>query len=88
MAFYPRGFSFVFSLWLEVEAKKLYNNIVTDLGVSILESVKVESLEDFINQWKLKLWELCFFKNSSLRVESWKVKLGNNKLVVKKLSNM
>jgi hypothetical protein len=49
MAFCPHDFSFVFSLWLEVEAKKLYNNIVTNLGVSILENVKVESLEDFIN---------------------------------------
>jgi hypothetical protein len=30
-----------------MEAKKLYNIMVTDLGVSILESVEVQSFEDF-----------------------------------------
>jgi hypothetical protein len=33
---------------LEVEAKKLFNNIVMDLGVCIFKSVEVQSLEDFI----------------------------------------
>jgi hypothetical protein len=43
-----------------VEAKKFYNSIVTDLGVFILESVEVQSLENFINHLKLELWEsLC-----------------------------
>jgi hypothetical protein len=46
---------------LEVEAKNLHNSIVMDLGVSILKSVKVRSLEDFISHWKLELWESLFF---------------------------
>ncbi len=33
--------SIVFSLQLEVEAKKFFNNTITNLGVSILESVEV-----------------------------------------------
>jgi hypothetical protein len=39
----------VFSLQLEVEAKKFFSSIVTDLGVSIFESVEVQNLEDFIS---------------------------------------
>jgi hypothetical protein len=38
-----------FSLQLEVEAKKLFNNIVANLGVSIFKSVKVQNLENFIS---------------------------------------
>ncbi len=68
-----------------MEAKKLYNNIVTDLGVFILERFKVQSLEDFISHWKLKLREILFLVNSSSKVESSKAILGNNKLVVRKL---
>ncbi len=59
------GFSFVFSLQLEMDANKFYNNTVMDLGVSILENVKVQSLEDFTSHQKLELWEtlfLCEFK--------------------------
>jgi hypothetical protein len=44
-----------------MEAKKLYNSTVTYLGVSFLESVKVQSLENFISHWKLELWESLFF---------------------------
>jgi hypothetical protein len=32
-----------------MDAKKFYNNIVMDLGVFILNNVKVQSLEDFIS---------------------------------------
>jgi hypothetical protein len=50
-----------------VEAKNLHNNIVMDLGVSILKSVKVRSLEDFISHWKLELWEFLFFCEFKLK---------------------
>jgi hypothetical protein len=38
-----------------MEAKKFFINIVTNLGVSILESVEVQNLEDFISHWKPEL---------------------------------
>jgi hypothetical protein len=50
-----------------VEAKKLYNNTITYLDVSIFESVKVQSLEDFISHWKLELWESLFFCEFKLK---------------------
>jgi hypothetical protein len=50
-----------------VEAKKLYNNTITDLGVSILENAEVQSLEDFISHWKLELWEFLFFHEFKLK---------------------
>ncbi len=79
---HANGFSFVFSLGpftigipepigtliiVGVEAKKLYNDTVMDLGVSIRESVKVESLEDFISHLKLELWETLFFHEFKLK---------------------
>jgi hypothetical protein len=39
-----------------MEAKEKINSIVTNLGVFILGSVNVQSLEDFISHWKLELW--------------------------------
>jgi hypothetical protein len=59
-----------------VEAKKFYHNIVIDIGVSIFENVKVQSLEDFISHWKLELWEtlfLCEFelKGGILKNKTW-----------------
>jgi hypothetical protein len=61
---------------LEVEAKKLYNNIVTNLGVSILENVEVQSLENFISHLKLELWDSLFFcefkfKGGILKKKTW-----------------
>jgi len=41
--------SFVFSLQLKVEATKFFNNTIMDLGVSIIDGVEVQSLEDFIS---------------------------------------
>jgi len=48
-----------------MEAKKLYNSTVMDLGVSIFKNVEVQNLENFISHWKVELWENCFFMNSS-----------------------
>lgn len=58
-----------------MEAEKFYN-IETDLGVSILENVKVQSLEDFISHCKLELWETLFFcefelKGGILKNKTW-----------------
>jgi len=50
-----------------VEAKELFNNTVTNLGVSILEIVEVENLEDFISHWKLELWESLFYHEFKLK---------------------
>ncbi len=59
-----------------MEAKKLYNNTVTNLGVSIFESVKVQNLEDFISHWKFELWETMVFcefklKGGILKNKTW-----------------
>jgi hypothetical protein len=50
-----------------VETKKLSNSTVTDLGVFIFESVKVENLEDFISHLKLELWESLFYCEFKLK---------------------
>jgi hypothetical protein len=59
-----------------MEAKKLYNIMVMDLGVSILESVEVQSFEDFTSHYKLELWESFFFhefkfKGGILKNKTW-----------------
>jgi hypothetical protein len=42
--------SFIITFQLEVEAKKLFDNIMIDLGlISILEFINIKSLEDFIS---------------------------------------
>ncbi len=84
MALHVHGFSFVFSWQLEVEAKKFYNNIVMDLGVFILENVKVQSLEDFISHQKLELWEILFFcefelKGGILKTKTWQQQTSGEK---------
>jgi len=43
------------------KTKKIFDNTVTDLGVFVLESITIESMEDFINHWRLELWEIIFF---------------------------
>jgi hypothetical protein len=51
-----------------VEAKKFFtSNRVMDLDVSILESVEVESLEDFISHWKIELSESLFYREFKLK---------------------
>jgi hypothetical protein len=52
---------------LEVEANKLFNNTVMNLGVSIFEIVEVENLGDFISHWKLDLWEFLFYHEFKLK---------------------
>jgi hypothetical protein len=68
-----------------MEAKKLFNSTVMDLGVFILESVEVQSLEDFISHWKLELWESPFYCEFKLKSGIIITTFGNNRLVVKKL---
>ncbi len=50
-----------------MEAKKLFNSIITNLGVFIFKIVKVENLEDFISHWKLELWESLFYHEFKLK---------------------
>ncbi len=58
-----------------MEANKLFNSIITCLGVSILKSVEVQSLEGFISHWKLELWEFMFYvfklKGGILKIKTW-----------------
>lgn len=61
---------------------KLFDNIVKDLGVSILEFVEVhEGIVDFITHWKLQLWEIAFFmkfkhKGGVLKIKTWDQQYG------------
>jgi hypothetical protein len=61
---------------------KLFDIIVKDLGVSILEFVEVhEGIVDFITHWKLQLWEIVFFtefkhKGGVLKSKTWDQKYG------------
>jgi hypothetical protein len=50
-----------------MEAKKLFNNTITNLGVFIFKIVEVENLEDFISHWKLELWESLFYHEFKLK---------------------
>jgi hypothetical protein len=64
-----------------VEAKKLFDNIVTNLGVSIFNIVKVQSLENFISHWKLELWKSLFYrefklKGGILKNKTWQQQIG------------
>ncbi len=64
-----------------MEAKKLFNSTFTNLGVSILEIVKVENLEDFISHWKFELWEFLFYrefklKGGILKNKTWQQQIG------------
>jgi hypothetical protein len=64
-----------------VEAKKLFDNIVTNLGVSIFNTVKVQSLENFISHWKLELWKSLFYrefklKGGILKNKTWQQQIG------------
>jgi hypothetical protein len=47
---------------LEVKAQKLYALIVTDLALSIGDTNDLSSLLNYINEWKLTIWETTFFK--------------------------
>ncbi len=64
-----------------MEAKKLFDNIVTNLGVSIFNTVKVQSLENFISHWKLELWKSLFYrefklKGGILKNKTWQQQIG------------
>ncbi len=50
-----------------MEAKKLFNSTITNLGVFIFKIVEVENLEDFISHWKLELWESLFYHEFKLK---------------------
>jgi hypothetical protein len=43
-----------------MKASKLFENMV-DLGVSILEFMEVQNIQDFIKHWRLELWEMVLF---------------------------
>jgi hypothetical protein len=73
---------------LEVEAQELFNSKMTNLEVSILKSITIQSLKDFINHWKHELWEASFFVNLNKKVQYSKARPGTNKQMVKKHSNV
>jgi hypothetical protein len=59
-----------------MDANKLFNSTIMNLGVFILKSVKVLSLESFISHYKLALWEYLFYhefklKGGILRNKTW-----------------
>jgi hypothetical protein len=47
---------------LEVKAQKLYALIVTDLALSVRDTNDLSSLLNYINEWKLTIWETAFLK--------------------------
>jgi hypothetical protein len=71
-------------LQLELEARKLFDIAMMDLGVSVLEHVIVQSLEDFISHWRLELWEIVFscefkHKGAILKNKIWNQQIGGEK---------
>jgi hypothetical protein len=48
-------------LQLEVEVIKLFDSITKDLNVTIDWSMKVPPFLEYIQKWRLKLWESMFY---------------------------
>jgi hypothetical protein len=54
-------------LQLEVEVIKLFDSTTRDFNVTIDQSVKVPSLFDYIQKWRLELWGLVFYQEFKVR---------------------
>ncbi len=63
-----------------MEVIKLFDS-TRDLNVTIDQLMKVSSLLDYIQKWKLELWELVFYKEFKvkggiIRKKMWELQIG------------
>lgn len=56
----------------ELEAIKLFDLIVADFHLSLKDIKGVNSLYDYIHEWRFAIWEVNIFKEFKLRDESSK----------------
>jgi hypothetical protein len=68
-----------------MEASELFENMVKDLGVSILDYVEMYNIEYFIKRWRLELWELAFFHEFKPKEGTSKVKPKTNNMELRRL---
>jgi hypothetical protein len=64
-----------------VEAIKLFDLTIRDFNVTIDQLVKVPSLLEYIQKWKLELWESAFYrkfkvKGGITRGKMWELQIG------------
>ncbi len=49
-------------LHLDIEAFKLFDVIISNFGLTVKEVLDMISLSSYIQQWRLVVWETCFFQ--------------------------
>ncbi len=64
-----------------MEAIKLFNSTAKDLNVTIDQLVKVFSLLDYIQNWRLELWDLVFYREFKMKGgitqgKTWEFQIG------------
>jgi hypothetical protein len=68
----------VFTAWNK--AFKLYTTTIIDFKLMVKEVHILMTLEEYIRNWRLEVWETFFFKSSSPRMVFIITKHGNNNL--------
>jgi hypothetical protein len=80
--------SFLF-LQLEIEVLKLFDATISNFSLVVRKVLDMISLSSYIQQWRLVVWEICFFwefkpKDGIRRIKSWGQQF-RNKMVVKRV---
>jgi hypothetical protein len=68
-------------LQLEVEAQNLFSTIVIDLFIRLLQFENLQPLLDYMQEWRLSIWETYFFrefrsKDAIRRSKMWEQQVG------------
>jgi hypothetical protein len=64
-----------------VEVIKLFDSTIRDFNVTIDQLVKVLSLLDYIQKWRLELWESAFYQKFKMKGgitqgKMWELQIG------------
>jgi hypothetical protein len=83
--------SFLF-LQLEIEVLKLFDATISDFSLVVRKVLDMISLSSYIHQWRLVVWEICFFwefkpKDGIRRIKSWGQQLMNKMAIKRVLYN-
>jgi hypothetical protein len=60
--FFKTFFIALLFLHLDIEAFKLFDVIISNFGLTMKEVLDMISLFSYIQQWRLAVWETCFFQ--------------------------
>jgi hypothetical protein len=77
--------SFLF-LQLEIEVLKFFDATISNFSLVVKKVLDMISFSSYIQQWRLVVWEICFFwefkpKDGIRRSKSWGQQLRNKKVV-------